>query len=389
MKIGVDAKRAFCNFTGLGSYSRNTILALVKALPEVTFYLYTPRIENHAFQTEVSQFANVKIVQPKGGYKAFPFLWRTFGITTSLNKLHIDIYLGLSNELPKNIKKARNTKSIATIHDLIMFKEYSFQQIFNLLSYRNKIRHAAQYADHIISISQQTSTDLQRILHVPAEKISVIYQAIQPLYFTQPNEQQLEQVKKKYQLPENFILNVGRVELRKNIQHILQAMHILQKKHLHLVVVGKKTRFFAALNSYIHNFELTDQVHFLENVTNEELHALYHLAKMQVYPSLAEGFGLPVAESLASGLPVITTDDICFYEAGGEAAIYIDPYDENAIAQAIQHVLANATEMQERKQKGWEHVQKFAHSPMAVEFTAILQQLVPLNASLQLEKEKV
>lgn len=374
MKIGIDAKRAFCNFTGLGSYSRNTIIALTQAFPDIDFYLFTPKIKNIEFEQEVRHSKNVHIVQPKGFHSLFSSWWRTYGITQQINSLKIDVYLGLSNELPKNIKQAKNTKALVTIHDLIMFKEYSFQQIFNLLSYRNKIRHAAKSADHIISISQQTSTDLQKILNISESKISVIYQPIQPIYFTKPSEEKKEEVRKKYHLPQDFVLNVGRVELRKNIQHILQAMHILQKKHLHLVVVGKKSRFFAALNSYIQNFELSEQVHFLENVPNDDLHAIYHLAKMQVYPSLAEGFGLPVAESLASGLPIITTDDICFYEAGGEAAIYIDPYDENAIAQAIAQVLKDKQATQERVEKGFVYVQKFAHRPMVKEMMQAISQ---------------
>lgn len=372
MKIGVDAKRAFSNFTGLGGYSRNTILALVKAYPEIQFYLFTPAIKNTAFEQEVKAFQNVEIVQPKGLSALFSSAWRTYGITSLLNKLKIDVYLGLSNELPRNIKSAKNTKAIATIHDLIMFKEYSFQQIFNLLSYRSKIKHAAKSADHIISISQQTATDLKKILHVPADKISVVYQPIQPIYFTKPTAEKIEEVRRKYLLPGQFVLNVGRVELRKNVQHILQAFTILQKTNLHLVVVGKKTKFYAALHSYITNFELTQQVHFLENVPNEDLHAMYHLAEMQVYPSLAEGFGLPVAESLASGLPVITTDDICFYEAGGDAAIYINPEDENAIAQAIRNVLKDKEATQARVARGLEYVQKFAHMPMAQEMMQVI-----------------
>ncbi len=373
MRIGIDAKRAFCNFTGLGGYSRNTILALCSAYPDVTFYLFTPQIKNKDFEKEVKMFKNVQVIEPKGLLRLFSSIWRSYGIVSLLNKLKIDVYLGLSNELPSNIKSAKNTKSIVTIHDLIMFKEYSFQQIFNLLSYRSKIRNAAHKADHIISISQQTSTDLQKILHVPAQKITVIYQPIQPIYFTKPSAQKLDEVLKKYNLPSDFILNVGRVELRKNVQHILQALHILQKKNLHLVVVGQKKSFFAALNSYIHNFELTDRVHFFENVPNQDLHAMYHLAKMQVYPSLAEGFGLPVAESLASGLPIITTDDICFYEAGGEAAIYINPEDENAIAQAIRNVLKDKETTQKRIEIGLQYVQKFAHVPMAQEMMQVIE----------------
>jgi glycosyltransferase involved in cell wall biosynthesis len=337
MKIGLDAQRAFLNNTGLGNYSRNVIMSLVTHYPQHTYFLFTPSIQPSAFYEAIKNLPNVTIIQAPR--KKLAWYWRSYGITKTMNRLQLDVYHGLSNELPVNIKKTR-AKLLVTIHDLIPFKEDAFRNIFDDILYRRKMYRACRNADIITAISKATAEDLMKILGTPANKIKVVYQPI-----NLPVPDQLPDVRTKYSLPQKFLLQVGRVEYRKNIQIILRAFIQLRMEGLHLVVVGRKTPFYKSLVSYGNNHGLGPLVHYIDPVTNDELAGLYDACVGVVYPSLYEGFGLPIVEAIRFGKPVLTTAGGCFAEAGGPGAYYCNTESVNDVANGIrQLVQANHTQ---------------------------------------------
>jgi len=369
MRIGIDAKRAFCNKTGLGNYSRNIIRSLVKAYPDHLFFLFTPEVKILSFYQEMSAYPHVSIISPQSYfYQWFPWLWRSRIIGKIAVNLSLDVYHGLSHELPLGLKK--KVRAVVTIHDMIIFKDVSFQNLFDIISFRSKIRRAIQRADQIIAISKQTQQEIIQFFPSAASKIQVVYQPIDERFYQRIGESEKFAVLQKYAIRKPYIIQVGSIQLRKNIQQVLMTLSVLKDVNINYVVVGKTSRFQRSLQEYIKNFGLSNRVKFLNEVPDDELPALYQASTAVIYPSLMEGFGLPIIEGLASEVPVIATQGGCFEEAGGTAPIYTDTTSEHAIAAAIMQVLQPKDDLNERIAKGKVYLHKF--SPLAIA-TAIMQ----------------
>ena len=349
MKIGLDAKRAFLNYTGLGNYSRNIIRSLLKYAPEHEYFLFTPGIHSTEFYEEIKDLPNVKIIQPKS--RLFTSYWRSYRITHLVNKYQLDVYHGLSNELPYNIRKTK-AKKIVTIHDLIPFKEDAFRNVIEDFFTRSKMHSACKNADVITPISQATKADIIAYFNIEEKKIQVVYQ---PVLIRHPAT--LPEVKQKYILPEKFILQVGTVEYRKNIQIIIRAMMQLKNDSLHFVIVGRKTRFFKSLQSYGANNGLGHHLHFIDPVNDDELAAIYQQSVAVMYPSLYEGFGLPITEGIYWGKPILTTRGGCFEEAGGPGAYYCDTENVQEVAATLIALLE--ADNQQMIEAGKQHIARF------------------------------
>jgi len=360
LKIGFDAKRALTNTRGLGNYSRNLVDGLISYYPENEYFLYSKNANTgDCLVWQDSVKANAHIVNPPSSLKLGQAYWRSFGIIKNIKTDNLDIYHGLSHEIPYQLTN-RKTKYVVTIHDLIFtyFKQ-NFSSIDRRI-YFSKIKYSCQKADQIIAISQQTKNDLIDILHVPDEKVNVLYQSCSPLFYNESSEEKKNLVRLKYNLPENYLLFVGALVGHKNIAKIIEALAYLpENKRLPLVIVGKKTKHKEYLDSVIKKVKLSEKVKFIEYVDTIDMPSVYQMAKILVWPSLYEGFGIPIIEALFSKLPVITSKDGCFNEAGGENSIYVNPESAIEIADSIYNIMENNDLLSKMKQKGFEYVQKF------------------------------
>lgn len=367
MRIAFDAKRAFENSTGLGNYSRMLIDQLVSDFPTNDYYLMAPkRTDNY----RPAQIPNVHIISPSGIGKSFPSLWRSSWVKKDLERLGINLYHGLSHEIPLGIDRSA-IKSVVTIHDLI-FEYYPEQyKAVDVNIYRKKFKYACEHATHIISVSKQTRDDLVRLYKVPESKISVCYPSVLPAYECIVTADEREAVRKKYRLPDKYLLYVGSIIERKNLLNVCKALHALKGKvDLPLVVIGSGNGSYAELvNDYIKTNGMQAQVQFLERQpeandpgfkSSEDFPAIYQSAEMLLYPSMYEGFGLPVLEALWSRIPVITSNTSCLPETGGDAACYVDPTIVDELANAILTVSSNDILRQQMTRKGIAHAQKFA-----------------------------
>ncbi|HAH24197.1 MAG TPA: glycosyltransferase family 1 protein [Prolixibacteraceae bacterium] len=333
MKIGFDAKRAYNNVAGLGNFSRRTIVALARQYPNDCYFLFNPAEKKPLFTAP----ENSTEIKPEGFWNAFPNAWRSYQITSKAKELNLEIYHGLSHELPIGIEKT-GIKSIVTIHDLIYLRYPQYFQKIDRSIYDLKFRHSCRVATRIHAISEQTKQDLISFLNVPEEKIDVIYQAINTLFFQVCTEEQKLTVLDKYQLPTQFLLNVGTIEPRKNLVGLLNGM-LLANLKIPLVVVGKPTHYIREVQQLIEKHQSDLKVYFLPGIEDVDLQALYQSAVAMIYPSVFEGFGLPVVEAQASGCPVITSNISSLPEAGGEAALYIHPLNAEEIGQAIRKLM--------------------------------------------------
>lgn len=351
MKIGFDAKRAFLNGSGLGNYSRNTLNALNQYYPGNQYVLFTTEVKNELFPN----YKQFKVVSPGNLVsQIFKSLWRNFYVSGLLNKNRIEIYHGLSNELPNGIHKT-NVPAVVTIHDLIFMRFPEFYKTVDRKIYFNKVNYACTSAQKIIAISQQTKEDIIRFLKIDPNKIEVIYQSVSQVFFEQKN---IDDLRSKYNLQEQFILSVGTNEPRKNQLSILKAVHA-ENLDVQVVFVGKSTSHTKILTDFIHLNKMENKVRFLNNIPENDLAGLYQLARATVYVSLFEGFGLPVIEAMASNCPVITANISCLPETAGGAAILCAPDNFKELGKQIRTIVENDTLRNEMIQKGTERAKIF------------------------------
>ncbi len=371
MIIGFDAKRALQNRTGLGNYSRFVLDILAAHAPQNTYRLYTPS-ERKASLTDRIPASNT-LVFPRSSFdKALSALWRVWGITSDLQQDKVQLFHGLSNELPLNITRAKDIKSIVTIHDLVFLSHPEFYPPVDRRIYAYKFRKACENADRIIAVSECTKRDIISYFHTPEEKIDVVYQGCDVSFRQTADEELVKAVREKYQLPAQYILYVGSIEERKNLLLLARAL-----KHLPtpvpVIAIGKRTPYADKVDQYLKENGLESQMRMLNNIPFKELPVFYQQAATFVYPSRYEGFGIPLLEALCSGTPAIGATGSCLEEAGGPRSIYVHPDDEVALAKAIDETVFNESLRSTMIQAGKEYAKQFEETRLAQELIAVYE----------------
>lgn len=337
MKIAFDAKRYFNNGTGLGFYSRTLVNNLRRFYPENEYWLYTP-------------FNNGKLVAHDPGLRlpnstltrTLHPLWRSFGITAQLKKDGADLFHGLSHELPGGLKKA-GIRSVVTVHDLIFMRHPELYPALDRFFYRKKYLKAAREADCVVAISRQTREDLETFFDISAAQVQVIGQSCDDAFETLSLRHNPDRL--AFPIPDNepaapaldYVMAVGSLTPRKNWHTLLDALFLLKQNghEMPLLAIG------SGQGNYVNQLhqkarEMNLAVTWISwHVPSEALAHYYRRAAMLVYPSIFEGFGIPVLEALTVGIPVVTTRGGCFEEAGGNAALYADPHSAEDIARNI------------------------------------------------------
>ncbi len=371
MRIGYDAKRAFKNFSGLGNYSRTLITQMKIHFPENEYFLYTSRIPGPGLK-DLTENAPPRYPQSTLG-KSIPSLWRSYGISQDIQQDKIDVYHGLSNELPLGIGKT-GAKSVVTVHDLIFLRFPELYKPVDRFLYRKKLEYCVENADHIIATSEQTRNDLLDFVAADQYKISVVYQPCNPIFKNRPEEGDKEKIRQTYNLPSSYLLYVGTIEKRKNLLSIIRALHE-ENIQIPLVVVGKETAYAKKVHQYIEEKGVKN-ILFLKNVPNQHLPVLYHMAKIFIYPSEFEGFGIPVLEAVTSGVPVIAGKGSCLEETGGVGSRYIDPEDIESIGDTIRELLDNPDVRENMIEKGLQHAEHFNGKTIAQQLNYIYDSLL-------------
>lgn len=373
MIIGYDAKRAFKNFTGLGNYSRSTISILAEYYPDNQYILYTPPYKDHP-EHAFAQRNNISIVQPKGLYKNFSSFWRSFGISTYAKQDNVQLFHGLSGELPTGLAK-RGIRSIVTIHDLIFLRYPEFYKRIDRNIYKKKFYAACKNSDLIIAISKQTKDDIVNFFGIKEDKIRLVYQGCDPQFYNTCSEEQKQAVIQKYDLPQKYILYVGTIEDRKNLNTIVRALASMPKD-IQLVALGKATPYMEKVNAEIDRLKLNDRVKIIHKSSYRDLPAIYQLAKVFVLPSVFEGFGIPVLEALNSKIPVITSNVSSLPEAGGPHSLYINPTDDKELEKTLFHLFAHPELRESMVANGYKYAQNFREEKLANDLWSVYQELL-------------
>ena len=375
MLIGFDAKRAFRNNTGLGNYSRGVIGGVMSYELRVkseagTVVLYTPSVKGryeHFFEN-----MPLRVVEPKGMWKVMKSVWRSVGVSRAVKRDGVELFHGLSHELPYGLPKG--VKKVVTMHDLIVFRFPEFFKPADRVIHRLKMRHACRVADVVVAISEQTKRDLMEFLGVPEEKIRVVYQSCDDIFWGVQGAQGLQDdrdVRKKYGLPDRYVLCVGTLEERKNQLRVIEAMKRLPQD-VALVLVGRPRgdygqRVLACTN---------ERVRVLSGASFTDFPSLYRGAVASVYLSRFEGFGIPVLESMCCDCPVVTSDVSSMPEAGGDAALYAAPEDVDTVAAHLLRLCTDEAFRQERIEKGRLQRRKFAPEKVSADMMDVYKSLL-------------
>jgi glycosyltransferase involved in cell wall biosynthesis len=383
MIIGYDGKRAYQNKTGLGNYIRSLLPVLAEYYPDEKYVLFAPE-QTSLF--DVTAIPQADAVFPSGDfYKTLPAVWRRYGMVKAIRDYGVDIYHGVSNELPNGIGRS-GAKTVVTVHDIIFerFPEtYHFDERY---VHRWKIKYACRVADAVIAISEQTKNDLVELYKVPAEKISVVYQSCNPIFQRLVSNEEKLDIKKQYDLPDKYFLFVSSIAPRKNLIAVCKALVALKDQmQIPLVVIGngkkekEEAKIFMEANGVAQLLILLNEKPESKEsrfTTAADFPAIYQQALALVYPSIFEGFGAPLLEALWSGLPVISSNASCLPEVGGDAALYFEPHDISTLSQHLLHISVDEELTATMIRKGKIQAEKFSKDRYAGSMMAVYKKLL-------------
>jgi len=375
MPIYLDVSAAVHHRAGLGRYAESLAHGLAALIPDqlALFYNAEQGIE------PLAGLAGLPASTVALGYKPWRMLvWAGQLARIGFNRLTPGATLFHATE--HLLLPLRDVPTVLTVHDLIFRHLPQHHKPLNRWYLNLTLPLYCRRATHIIAVSAQTRRDLSAAYRLPAEKITVIHEAADPCFCPQPPET-VAAARARYRLPERYLLFVGTIEPRKNLGRLLQAFERLHEARLTdaLVIVGQRgwlyDDFFAALE----NSPARQAVIFPGFVPDADLPAVYAGAQALAFPSLFEGFGLPVLEAMACGTPVVCSNTSSLPEVVGEAALLVDPTDVDALADALTRVLRDDALRRELWQKGWAQVQHFTWQETARRTLAVYHALAPAD----------
>ena len=370
MRIYLDVAAAVHRRAGLGRYAESLTRALVAHDP-TRFALFYNRGGGEVHPLVGLEELPTRTVH--AGYKP----WRLAVWLGQLAGLGFDRLLAgaqLYHATEHLLMPLRRVPTVLTVHDLIfrLFPQHHKRLNFWYLNVTMPLY--CRRAGAIIAVSEATKRDLMRLYGVEESKITVVREAAAP-QFMPPSPDQVERVRIRYGLPDRYVLRVGTIEPRKNLDRLLEVIQQLRKggEAIPLVIVGSKgwlyQRFFRRLDELV----LADLVHLPGYIPDADLPAVYGGAALAVEPSLYEGFGLPVLEAMACGVPVVCSRTSSLPEVGGEAARYFDPSNVSSMADEIWTVWRNAALRDAMSRTGLERAARFSWERAAQETMTVYE----------------
>lgn len=365
MHIGFEAKRAFCNSTGLGNYGRTLINSFEEFFPEAQMTLFTPKKA-----IEFNPHANI-VLPTRILSKLNTSYWRSKGIVNDIDQYKLDAFHGMSHEIPIGMQK--KVRSIVTMHDLIYLTRPNEFKWFDRMSYDRKFRYAANNAHAVVAITNETKKDLIKYFKTPEDKIHVIYQSCDDVFTKLCTKQELVSFKVENNLPEDFILFVGSMNPRKKPFELVKAFHQIQNKtdwSLRLVGRGSER---AKIESYIKENSLDSRVEIIDVKNSHNLAKLYQAAKLFAFPSVYEGFGIPIIEAMNSQTCVLTSPFSCLPEVAGPDAFYANPDDITEFSNKLLQIIDNPQLREQSIIKNSEWVKRFSRKKIAKQYMEVFK----------------
>ena len=366
MRIGFDLRPFLREETGVGIYFKNLLFSLAKIDQTDEFYLFSSSWKDRFDPKKIPLFAKMEFLDLRYPVKATNFFWSRLGWPS------LDFFFKTKLDLthsPTPLPLPTSGKKIITVYDLFFLE---FPELTNNEAKRNftrGIEDSVKNADGIVTISHFTEDQLIQKFLVDRRKIRVICPGIDLGNWEQIERQDLERIKTNFELPSDFLLFVGAFEPRKNLPNLLKALRIVHDRYrkIHLVLVGRKGLDSDNIQKDIQKLDLDSWVKILGYMDDTELKNVYRLASAFVFPSLWEGFGIPLLEAMASRLPIVTSRTSALPEIAQDAAVYTDPSDPEDIATKIILVLKDQTLRDKLISAGRKRVKFFSWEKVALE----------------------
>jgi glycosyltransferase involved in cell wall biosynthesis len=353
MRIGINGRFLVAKRTGVQRAAYNLLRTLVQIDRKNEYIIFTgqSQLDNPDWK-----YPNVTVVPAnvRIGESLRNHIWEQFSLPRLAKKYKVDLLHSPANMAPLFYRG----KSVVHIHDLCFvvnpqWYSFSFHTLYNFL-----IPRLARRATRVITNSNNSKNDLLQFCDVPASKVSLIYWAVDDMFST---EEAKPSVSSEPLLGDDFILYVGSLEPRKNIRTLIKAYEVFRNRNpsnrSKLVLIGGESPLFGEVRLKVKDYK--EDVVFKGFVDDTLLREFYRRAKMVVYPSLYEGFGLPPLEAMASGTPVVTSNTSSIPEVVGGAAIMVNPYDIEQLASAIEAVTVDDGLRRRLVESGYEQVKRF------------------------------
>lgn len=376
MRIGIDYTPAYEQGGGIGRLTRDLVTALAKLDPETRYKLFVSGAKKSELPPKIA---------PNFQWKPIPLspkwlarIWHRTKLPLPIEMLigQVDLFHATDFTLPPTLP---NTKTIVTVHDL-SFVRVSDTASPKLKEYLDKVvPRSIGKATHVIADSQATKDDLIELYNTPSDKITVLLSGIDSRYHVISDLDYLLTMRNKYNIPDvPYIFSIGTIQPRKNYSRLIHALKILRDSgyDLHLVIAGGRGWLEDEMYQTLDETQLHEVVHLIGFADDADVAKLYNAAECVAFPSLYEGFGFPVLEGMACGTPVLTSNVSSLPEVAGDAAIMVNPYDIEAIAEALRQIIDD-TELRETLiKRGLQQASRFNWENSAINLLKIYKSVL-------------
>lgn len=358
MRIGFDIRPFLREETGVGVYFRNLLFSLAKIDKINEYFLFTSSLKDRFSPKKIPPLERKHFREFPYPVKMINFLWQRLGWPPldSFFKNQLDL-----THSPTPLPLPTKGKKIVTVYDIFFLE---FPELADNEARRNfaqRMENTLQKADGIVTISRFTARQLRERFDLDGERMKIVYPGIDQSYWENVDQSRLQQTKTDYDLPSDFLLFVGASEQRKNLLNLLEAVKIIHARYkkINLLLIGPRGQDYKKVRTKIRQLELDAWVKMFGYLDDSELKNFYGLASAFLYPSLWEGFGIPLLEAMACGVPVVTSQTSALPETGGEAAVYTDPKNPEDIAEKTIRVLEDDVLRERLISAGKKRIQSF------------------------------
>lgn len=384
MLIGYEASALQGCKSGVGYYAENLLAGMMSIAPHHDYMLFSNREINGSW----TRLAQERIYNKR--YFPIRLAWMQGVLPGTLRQVRPDIC-----HFPNYLAPiATSCPYVVTIHDMTLFITPRLHRWKKILLDRTLIPHVARKASAIVTVSKSARDDIVRLLKVPGDKVHVIMNAVSPAFKRVEDPLKLDEVRMRYGLQGPYILYVGNIEPRKNLARLIDAFAILKKRGLphKLAMVGQPGWHCEPIYAEVERQGLKSEVNFTGYVPFEDLPALYSAATAMAFPSIYEGFGLPVLEAMACGTPVVTSKSSGLAEVADGAALLVDPLSVDEIANALHRICTESELPCELRHLGlaraseftWEHA---AHRTLGVYEQVLARRAAPRHVSTRIVED--
>lgn len=375
MKVGIDANSlSYPKRTGIGRYTVGVLDQLFIIAPDNEYYLYAAQPIDPKIKQDWSKYNNV--IYREGNFPS-RYIWQQLFLGRWLKRDNPDVYLALDGLLPLGC----SIPSVTIVHDLIWLHYPESTAPHVRWVYRLRLKSSARKARHCIAVSETTRADLLKYTGLEPSKVTVAYNGVETKFKPQ-GEEKINQVLEVHKIRRPYIFFIGNLMKHKNLVSLIKAYKIfineINDKEIpvpQLVIAGCRNWRSSTIFETVRTLKLENYVNFLGYVTDSELMVLYSGAEFFVFPSLIEGFGLPILEAQACGTPVVCSNTYSLPEVGGDSVIYFDPYDVEDMATKMLEVYEDKKLQEKLRRKGFENIKRFSWQKTASQILSVLEEI--------------